>query len=646
MTKHLLFTAFFLTVSIFAISQPANWFGDLITVNNTLFKDTALHNRGLTSATKPLLAGITKTNAKFLFNTLPNNFNPKWTGSGTDKVRPVNALLSGAAFYGADEFWQEDFETNITNGKYYTFIVGNNATANNTMSILETNYNPSQILSAQQTPAPLHVYETDPVVITATLNKTLENNEYLYVRYTTDSWNNSQFIPLSFNSNLNYSCTIPPMNMATHVKYYILSTINNTPIHADIDFFTLSLNNNNGLNYEYLVQGQIQSNSGISEAKIILNEGTNYYNDLTVNHLGTFGNTALLNLKGGQIQTWKSGTHDITTARMFYRIYLMGSSPLPTFNNVVLPWHSDLITPGEQLWENDTLTELILNNLADGFYIFEIYFEADYTTNGTNNMTHIYNNNGGNYLLTFGIDNSISYGSHIFEQQHVIIDTNTTVSIEINNWHQTLLGIFNSSNDPFILRGGSVETLKTGIHDITEVKMYYRYYLNVLQPPTFNSIILPWKQDLTYPGHQKWENDTLLINVLTGINGMGTYNFDIYYEMTYKIGNLPQAFTYTDDNSGNYYQSTYIYSGPLNTHNAVTEKNIDLFPNPSSSFININAQNLNIDIIEIYNVCGKLLKTIPYKQNTPIDISPLTNGIYFIIINTDNNNIVKRITKL
>jgi hypothetical protein len=63
----------------------------------------------------------------------------------------------------------------------------------------------------------------------------------------------------------------------------------------------------------------------------------------------------------------------------------------------------------------------------------------------------------------------------------------------------------------------------------------------------------------------------------------------------------------------------------------VSEKNIlTLYPNPSSDFVSLRLSSLaTIKSVEIYNVVGSLV----YKQlsNTPtIDISELTNGIYFI----------------
>jgi hypothetical protein len=75
--------------------------------------------------------------------------------------------------------------------------------------------------------------------------------------------------------------------------------------------------------------------------------------------------------------------------------------------------------------------------------------------------------------------------------------------------------------------------------------------------------------------------------------------------------------------------------GTLSTEN-ISDLNINVFPNPTSEFINIiNTKKFNT--LEIYNLDGKLLFNSNMKegQNT-FNISFLSNGIYFARL-TDNN---------
>ena len=65
---------------------------------------------------------------------------------------------------------------------------------------------------------------------------------------------------------------------------------------------------------------------------------------------------------------------------------------------------------------------------------------------------------------------------------------------------------------------------------------------------------------------------------------------------------------------------------------------INIYPNPSDDIINIEIENINNSIIEIYNVNGKLVfsKAVNSKVEK-IDVSELLRGIYFVKVRQDNN---------
>ncbi|HIP47681.1 MAG TPA: T9SS type A sorting domain-containing protein [Lutibacter sp.] len=75
------------------------------------------------------------------------------------------------------------------------------------------------------------------------------------------------------------------------------------------------------------------------------------------------------------------------------------------------------------------------------------------------------------------------------------------------------------------------------------------------------------------------------------------------------------------------------------------EKMIKIFPNPTNNILNIaTVPNLNIDSIAIYSTTGKLLKTYKYSEKSfNIDIKGFSKGIYYLHINLDKGNIVKKI---
>lgn len=88
--------------------------------------------------------------------------------------------------------------------------------------------------------------------------------------------------------------------------------------------------------------------------------------------------------------------------------------------------------------------------------------------------------------------------------------------------------------------------------------------------------------------------------------------------------------------------TTLDYEPSVSTSIENNKNLVGLFPNPAVDVIYIsNINNANVDI---YNVAGKLVKTISnYNSNEAINISELAKGVYFIKINnTQSLKFVKR----
>ncbi len=86
--------------------------------------------------------------------------------------------------------------------------------------------------------------------------------------------------------------------------------------------------------------------------------------------------------------------------------------------------------------------------------------------------------------------------------------------------------------------------------------------------------------------------------------------------------------------------------------NSVNEniKSIDLiniYPNPSNDFINIELfSGMNISIVEIVNIQGKLVKIHELKTNKKtIDIRDLSDGMYIIKMHTDRGLVMEKFIK-
>ena len=99
----------------------------------------------------------------------------------------------------------------------------------------------------------------------------------------------------------------------------------------------------------------------------------------------------------------------------------------------------------------------------------------------------------------------------------------------------------------------------------------------------------------------------------------------------------------------------FDYNAPISTNveqttftslsNAIFEfdNSVSIYPNPTSSKININS-NFNIKSIELYDVQGRILIT-QLGDSKSLDISDKTNGIYFLKITTEKGNKVEKLVK-
>lgn len=99
----------------------------------------------------------------------------------------------------------------------------------------------------------------------------------------------------------------------------------------------------------------------------------------------------------------------------------------------------------------------------------------------------------------------------------------------------------------------------------------------------------------------------------------------------------------------------FDYNAPISTNieqttftslsNSIFEfdNSVSIYPNPTSSKININS-NFNIKSIELYDVQGRVLVT-QIGSSKSLDISDKTIGIYFVKITTEKGSKVEKIVK-
>ncbi|WP_298117969.1 T9SS type A sorting domain-containing protein [Flavobacterium sp.] len=88
----------------------------------------------------------------------------------------------------------------------------------------------------------------------------------------------------------------------------------------------------------------------------------------------------------------------------------------------------------------------------------------------------------------------------------------------------------------------------------------------------------------------------------------------------------------------------FLISGTLANADFEVE-NISIYPNPSNGIFNIASGNLSIEKVEVYDVTGKVIKSNSTGNNSSIDLTDASSGIYFVKITANEQSTVKRIIK-
>lgn len=90
-------------------------------------------------------------------------------------------------------------------------------------------------------------------------------------------------------------------------------------------------------------------------------------------------------------------------------------------------------------------------------------------------------------------------------------------------------------------------------------------------------------------------------------------------------------------------------SGVIEENIPSLSNTISLYPNPAQNFITVDLSGIAGTQITVFNIQGKLVKTIESSMNLAqqkIDIADLPAGVYIMNINTPNGQAVKKFSKI
>ena len=183
------------------------------------------------------------------------NYGVTWRPYTTGQVMSVNTFIPTTFANGARytvNSGSSGLLPAIVANSYYTFNVSNLASADNTMALLETSYNPTAISSVTRNPATPSA--TQAVAVTVTTATAPQAGENVFVRYsTTSNFVSSTLVQASFTGTTGVAY-IPGTTAGTTIYYYVFSSnASSATIGTNYDMFTLNLNNNSGANYSYTV---------------------------------------------------------------------------------------------------------------------------------------------------------------------------------------------------------------------------------------------------------------------------------------------------------------------------------------------------------------------------------------------------------
>lgn len=189
-------------------------------------------------------------NYTMLFTSGPdaNTFANKWAGA---------AIL-------ADDFTDLTYNTGADNtitvadGFYYTFIFKDNGYGNSTTSVLKTSAEPVTIASVSGVPTE-SVAENTPVSISVELSDVKSPEEKVFIRYSNDGFTTSDAVEVTSFTDKMGTANIPGQAINAKVDFYVLTTtLAKADWDGNIDLATLDYQNNEGINYSYYYETNIE----------------------------------------------------------------------------------------------------------------------------------------------------------------------------------------------------------------------------------------------------------------------------------------------------------------------------------------------------------------------------------------------------
>lgn len=280
----------------------------------------------------------------------------------------------------------------------------------------------------------------------------------------------------------------------------------------------------------------------------------------------------------------------------------------------------------------DTLNNFFWVSLRNYPIAFENLHRGIYSNGNVNNITRVY---GDFNIFTPGwiiMDAAISYHGNELYYCNAFFDSCT-----FGMPCEARLGIAEKINDSTFNKIINTDAIFSNVNDTNYIvyapqvtKDDLELYFTRIQKTTINS------------------------EICVSVRNSLADTFSLPSVIHSNLGFIPEAASPSTDKQKIYYHQKdgtgifHIYlryrSGTTGISDDATTENIKVFPNPTNNLVNIVLQNPSEDFsITISSVFGQeLLKT---SNNSSIDISSFSTGIYLLIVNQNNRTLYSKIVK-
>lgn len=89
----------------------------------------------------------------------------------------------------------------------------------------------------------------------------------------------------------------------------------------------------------------------------------------------------------------------------------------------------------------------------------------------------------------------------------------------------------------------------------------------------------------------------------------------------------------------------YIKKGNVGIQVAQDNSGFTVYPNPTNGVLQIMNSALRNECIEIYDMAGRIVKTVNSPMNNTINVSDIQNGMYFIAVYSNGERAIRKFVK-